>query len=191
MRHRPDVLVVGEIRGNESYVLFQAMATGHGGMSTMHAEDIDSAVKRLTQKPMNIAPAYIPLMNIVLSVQRVHLKVDGETKAFRRVMEINEVANYEDYRRIYKWQPAKDSYGSSFKESVMLPFMSERTGMSKKELETEIEQRGKVLHWMREQDIRSYKDVAAIIAEYYARPESFHKRVLPGEIEAIAITKHS
>ncbi|MCK5632093.1 type II/IV secretion system ATPase subunit, partial [Candidatus Bathyarchaeota archaeon] len=66
MRHRPDVLIVGEIRGNESYVLFQAMATGHGGLSTMHAEDIDSAVKRLTQKPMDIAPAYIPLMNIVL-----------------------------------------------------------------------------------------------------------------------------
>jgi flagellar protein FlaI len=191
MRHRPDVLVVGEIRGTESYVLFQAMATGHGGMSTMHAEDIDSAVKRLTQKPMNIAPAYIPLMNIVLSVQRVHLKVDGETKAFRRVMEANEVANYEDYRRIYKWQPAKDSYSSSFNESVMLPFMSERTGMTKKELEKEITQRRKVLHWMREQNIRSYKDVAAIIAEYYARPESFYKRVLSGEVEAIAIAKHA
>ncbi|MCK4223027.1 type II/IV secretion system ATPase subunit, partial [Candidatus Bathyarchaeota archaeon] len=107
MRHRPDTLIVGEIRGNEAYTLFQAMATGHGGMSTMHAEDIDSAVKRLTQKPMNIAPAYIPLMNTVISIQRVHLTKDGETKAFRRVIEVNEVANYEDYRRIFKWQPTK------------------------------------------------------------------------------------
>ena len=191
MRHRPDVLVVGEIRGNESYVLFQAMATGHGGMSTMHAEDIDSAVKRLTQKPMNIAPAYIPLMNIVLSVQRVHLKIEGETKAFRRVMEISEVANYEDYRRTFKWQPAKDNYSSSFNDSVVLPFISERTGLSGKDIEREIEQRGKVLRWMREQNIRSYKDVAAIIAEYYARPEEFYKKVSLGEIEVLATTKHS
>ena len=73
MRHRPDVLIVGEVRGQEAYVLFQALATGHGGMCTMHAENLDSAVKRLTSKPMDIAPAYIPLMNIVLSIQRVHL----------------------------------------------------------------------------------------------------------------------
>ncbi|MCW3985839.1 MAG: type II/IV secretion system ATPase subunit [Candidatus Bathyarchaeota archaeon] len=191
MRHRPDVLIVGEIRGAEAYVLFQAMATGHGGMSTMHAEDIDSAVKRLTQKPMNIAPAYIPLLNIVLSIQRVHLEVEGETKAFRRVMEISEVANYEDYRRIFKWQPTKDDYISSFDDSVMLPYMSERTDMDRKDLEKEIEQRRKVLHWMREQNIRSYKDVAAIIAEYYARPEEFYKKVSIGEIEALAIAKHS
>jgi len=189
MRHRPDVLIVGEIRGNESYVLFQAMATGHGGLSTMHAEDIDSAVKRLTQKPMNIAPAYIPLMNIVLSVQRVHIKKDGETKAFRRVMEINEVANYEDYRRIFKWQPADDNYISSFADSVLLPYISERTGLSQKDLEGEIEQRRKVLHWMREQNIRSYKEVAAIIAEYYARPEEFYVKASLGEVESIAIAK--
>jgi len=59
-------------------VLFQALATGHGGMCTMHAENLDSAIKRLTQKPMDIAPAYIPLMNIVLCVRRVHLqKTEG------------------------------------------------------------------------------------------------------------------
>ncbi len=191
MRHRPDVLVVGEIRGNESYVLFQAMATGHGGMSTMHAEDIDSAVKRLTQKPMNIAPAYIPLMNIVLSVQRVHLKVDGETKAFRRVMEVNEVANYEDYRRIFKWQAMDDNYVSSFADGVMLPYISERTGLTVKELEKEVEQRKNVLHWMRQQNIRSYKDVAAIIAEYYARPAEFYGKISLGDEESIAIAKHS
>lgn len=191
MRHRPDVLIVGEIRGNESYVLFQAMATGHGGLSTMHAEDIDSAVKRLTQKPMNIAPAYIPLMNIVLSIQRVHLKVDGETKAFRRVMEVNEVANYEDYRRIFKWQPTNDDYISSFADGVLLPYISERSGLGTKDLEKEIEQRKNVLHWMRGQNIRSYKDVAAIIAEYYARPEEFYGKVSLGDVESIAVAKHS
>jgi flagellar protein FlaI len=191
MRHRPDVLVVGEIRGTEAYVLFQAMATGHGGMSTMHAEDIDSAVKRLTQKPMNIAPAYIPLLNIVLSVQRVHLKVEGETKAFRRVMEINEVANYEDYRRIFKWHPAKDEYSSTFDDSVMLSHISERTGLAVKDLRNEMSQRRDVLRWMRQQNIRSYKDVAAIIAEYYARPGEFAEKVSIGEIETLATAKLS
>ncbi|MEM3442275.1 MAG: type II/IV secretion system ATPase subunit, partial [Candidatus Bathyarchaeia archaeon] len=109
MRHRPDILIVGEVRGQEAYVLFQALATGHGGMCTMHAENLDSAIKRLTQKPMDISPAYIPLMNIVLSIQRVHLIKGTEKKAYRRVMNVNEIADYNDYKCVFKWHPVKDS----------------------------------------------------------------------------------
>ena len=50
VRHRPDYIVVGEIRGSEAYVMFQAMATGHGGLCTMHADSLESASKRLQQK---------------------------------------------------------------------------------------------------------------------------------------------
>ncbi|MEM2691249.1 MAG: type II/IV secretion system ATPase subunit, partial [Candidatus Bathyarchaeia archaeon] len=150
MRHRPDILIVGEVRGQEAYVLFQALATGHGGMCTMHAENLDSAVKRLTQKPMDIAPAYIPLMNIVLSVQRVHLVKGGEKKAYRRVMNVNEIADYEDYRTVFKWHPAKDEHLSALNKSIMLANISERLGVSKKDLLDEIERRRQILHWMRE-----------------------------------------
>lgn len=189
MRHRPDVLIVGEVRGQEAYVLFQALATGHGGMCTMHAENLDSAVKRLTSKPMDIAPAYIPLMNIVLSIQRVHLVKGVEKKAYRRVMNVNEIADYEDYRGVLKWHPMKDEYLSTFDKSMMLSAISERVGASKKELFAEIGRRKDILHWMRERNIRSYKDVAAIIAEYYARPKQIYEKVLAGEeVKVIAVS---
>jgi len=190
MRHRPDVLIVGEVRGQEAYVLFQALATGHGGLCTMHAENLDSAIKRLTQKPMDIAPAYIPLMNIVLSVQRVHLQKSGEKKAYRRVMNVNEIADYEDYRNVFKWHPTKDEHLPVLNKSIMLSGISERLGVGKKELLTEIERRKEILHWMRERNIRSYKDVAAIIAEYYARPKQIYEKVLEGEeVKAIAVSR--
>jgi flagellar protein FlaI len=188
MRHRPDVLVVGEVRGQEAYVLFQALATGHGGMCTMHAENLDSAIKRLTSKPMDIAPAYIQLMNIVLSIQRVHLTKGTEKKAYRRVMSVNEIADYEDYRSAFKWHPGQDEYLSAFDKSVMLSGISERIGIGKKDLIVEIGRRKDVLHWMRERSIRSYKDVAAIIAEYYARPKQIYDKVLAGEeVKVIAV----
>jgi len=191
MRHRPDILIVGEVRGQEAYVLFQALATGHGGMCTMHAENLDSAIKRLTQKPMDIASAYIPLMNIVLSIQRVHLVKGSEKKAYRRVMNVNEIADYEDYRCTFKWHPTKDSYLPSFDKSLMLSAISERVGATKKELLAEINRRKDVLHWMRERNIRSYKDVAAIIAEYYARPKQIYEKVLAGEeVKVIAISRN-
>jgi len=181
MRHRPDVLIVGEVRGQEAYVLFQALATGHGGMCTMHAENLDSAIKRLTQKPMDISPAYIPLMNLILSIQRVHITKGTEKKAYRRVMNVNEIADYEDYRSIFKWHPPKDEHLQTFDKSIMLSNIAERVGSTKKDLIDEIGRRKEVLHWMRERNIRSYKDVAAIIAEYYARPKQFYEKALAGE----------
>jgi flagellar protein FlaI len=191
MRHRPDVLIVGEVRGQEAYVLFQALATGHGGLCTMHAENLDSAIKRLTQKPMDISPAYIPLMNVVLSVQRVHLMKDAEKKAYRRVMNVNEIADYEDYRCTFKWHPAKDAYLPTFDKSIMLSSISERTGTDKKDLLDEMDRRRDVLHWMRERNIRSYKDVAAIIAEYHARPKQIYEKILAGEeVKAIAVARN-
>ncbi len=50
LRYRPDYIVVGEIRGEEAFVLFQALATGHGGLTTLHADSLDYAVKRLTSR---------------------------------------------------------------------------------------------------------------------------------------------
>jgi len=181
MRHRPDILIVGEVRGQEAYVLFQALATGHGGMCTMHAENLDSAIKRLTSKPMEISPAYIPLMNIILSIQRVQLVKGAEKKAYRRVLNVNEIADYENYKSVFKWQPVKDEHLPNFDQSVLLQSISERLGTSKKDLIEEIGRRKDVLHWMREQNIRSYKDVAAIIAEYYARPKVIYEKIMAGE----------
>ena len=190
MRHRPDILVVGEVRGQEAYVLFQALATGHGGMCTMHAENLDSAVKRLTQKPMDISPAYIPLMNIVLSIQRVHLTKNNEKRAYRRVITVNEVEDYEKYQVPCKWSPAKDVHIMDFDKSALLSSVAERQGVTKEELIEEIGRRRDVLHWMRERNIRSYKDVAAIVAEYYARPKHIYEKVLAGEeVKAVATSK--
>ena len=192
MRHRPDIMIVGEIRGQEAYVLFQALATGHGGMATMHAENLDSAVKRLTSKPMEIAPAYIPLMNIVLSIQRIHLIKNGEKKAYRRVINVNEIADYEKYRTPISWNPAQDIHEAHLDKSVLLTSICQKRGLMKQDLLEEIGKRKDVLHWMREKNIRSYHQVAEIIGEYYARPNQIHDKVQT-ELEAItnAISKRS
>ncbi len=187
MRHRPDMLIVGEIRGAEAYVLFQALATGHGGMCTMHADSVDSAVKRLTQKPMDIAPAYMPLMNVVASIKRVHLPKAGELKAHRRVVSVNEIADYEKYRNTFKWRPVVDDFSSSVFDGVMLKKIGDSRGFSQDEMKEELERRKNVLHWMRERKIRSYKDVAAILTEYYTRPKEFYAR----EVETYASARHA
>ena len=155
----------------------------------MHAENLDSAVKRLTQKPMDISPAYIPLMNIVLSIQRVHLTKNNEKRAYRRVINVNEIADFENYRTSFSWHPARDEHVMDLEKSVILSSIAERQGVAKKDLLDELERRKAVLHWMRDRNIRSYKDVAAIIAEYYARPKHIYEKVLAGEEVRVATSK--
>jgi flagellar protein FlaI len=140
---------------------------------------------------MEISPAYIPLMNIVLSIQRVHLTKNNEKRAYRRVITVNEIADYQNYRTSFQWQPATDDYVLDFERSVMLSSIAERQGIGKKDLTDEIGRRRDVLHWMRERNIRSYKDVAAIIAEYYARPKHIYEKVLAGEEVKVATSKET
>ena len=185
MRHRPDLMIVGEVRGQEAYVLFQALATGHGGMCTMHAENVQSAVRRLTQKPMDISPAYIPLMNIVMSVQRVHLVKNGEKRAYRRVLSVNEIVDSEKFMNPFKWDPIKDQQIIDIDSSFLFTNISERSGITREQLVTEMKRRTDVLRWMREQKIRSYKEVASEIAEYYAKPKEFYKKIKGSEEEKV------
>jgi pilus assembly protein CpaF len=49
LRHRPDRIIVGEIRGGEAFDLLQAMNTGHSGtLSTIHANSAAQALQRFT-----------------------------------------------------------------------------------------------------------------------------------------------
>ncbi len=49
LRHRPDRILVGEVRGGEAYDLLQALNTGHAGtLSTIHASSASQALSRLT-----------------------------------------------------------------------------------------------------------------------------------------------
>ena len=67
---------------------------------------------------------------------------------------------------------------------------AERLGVTREELIKELNRRRDVLRWMRQQKIRSYKEVASIIAEYYARPKEFYKKTAQDEeVKEVAISR--
>ena len=53
LRHRPDHIVVGEVRGGEAADLLQALNTGHGGsLTTVHSNNAESALSRIASCAM-------------------------------------------------------------------------------------------------------------------------------------------
>ncbi len=169
LRYRPDYIIVGEIRGEEAYTLFQALATGHGGLCTMHADSISNVVKRLTSPPMNVAKVYIPLMNSALHVQRVELPQEKEGLSFgRRVRTIWEIEDFDQYREVAVWDPRSDTFETWFEDSILLERIAANSGRSKQDLLRELEARTKYLKEIVSEGIRDQKDVAEKILSYYS-----------------------
>jgi len=73
LRQRPDYIIVGEVRGEEAYVLLQAISLGHGGLGTMHAEGVEAAVRRLMAPPMNIPPYLMQLLDVIVHISKVRI----------------------------------------------------------------------------------------------------------------------
>ena len=177
LRYRPDYIVVGEVRGQEAFVLFQALATGHGGMCTIHAESIDYAVKRLTSPPMNVSEVYIPLMNVSALVERVYLpRRVGGLKFGRRAREVSEVLGYGEYEAIFKWDPINDSFISNIEKSYLLSKIAQKIGKSLEDLLDELIRRKTVLRWMVSKGIFDMAEVAKIITKYYINPSEVYEK---------------
>jgi flagellar protein FlaI len=180
VRHRPDLIIVGEIRGEESYVLFQSLATGHGGLCTMHADSVDLALKRLTQPPMNIPHTILPLMNCLVLVKHVRAPafLKGERRiSSRKFIHIAEVTQGGSLRDVSKWVPSSDIFSEDFEGSYLLEQIALGLDLSVDFLLNELERRRRVLVWMASRNIRDYRSVNDILTQYYNGPEELYTKV--------------
>jgi flagellar protein FlaI len=182
MRMRPDILIVGEVRGEEAYVLFQAISTGHGGMCTLHADEVESAVQRLTSKPMDVAPIHIKFLDLMFVVRNTAVTdpITKKTTRTRRVLSVTEIMDYNKYNRIFEWDPVTDRHvltKGSFNGSEKLKAISRDTGRSMEELIEDIKRREMVLKWLQHKDIRNFRELGRIFEKYQEKPTEFYAEV--------------
>jgi flagellar protein FlaI len=180
LRMRPDVLVVGEVRGEEAFVLFQAISTGHGGNCTLHADDVYSAMQRLTSKPMDVAQSCIPFLDLVVSTRRVAIPVgeSGSLKIARRVITVEEVIEYNKYFRVFEWAPSSDSFvAHHLEDSYKLKKLARDRGVSIDEVLEELDRRVSILDWLKQRGIRNYRDIGAIFEQYHNNPREIYEKI--------------
>jgi len=179
MRIRPDYLIIGELRGSESYVFFQALASGHTGLTTLHAGSVASAVRRLIAKPMNVPKSLLPMANIFVNIRRVKL---GDSVA-RRVVEISEFVKLGKEgvvtNRVYSWSKKGDQI-SRDRESILIRRI-EGLGLID-EAEPELARREALISYMVKHGFSSPNIVFRIIRNYHTNPEGTLKVVQDGEI---------
>ncbi|MGB3128874.1 MAG: type II/IV secretion system ATPase subunit, partial [Dehalococcoidia bacterium] len=113
LRQRPNVIIVGEIRGEEGAIAFGAMQTGHEVLSTFHASNVEKLIQRLTGHPINVPKTYMDNLNVVVCQNNVKL-ASGEVA--RRATSINEIVGYDSvanifsYVEVFRWDAISDSF---------------------------------------------------------------------------------
>jgi len=110
LRSRPDYIIVGEVRGEEGRMAFQAAQTGHPVMLTFHASDIVSMIQRFTGDPINIPETFMDNADVALFQNRVK---QGD-QVLRRVTSVQEIEGYSKEmdgvvtRQAFYWDPVED-----------------------------------------------------------------------------------
>ena len=178
LRERPEYIIVGEIRGAEAYVLFQAMATGHTTYSTFHADSIQSLVHRLENKPIEIPRVLIPALDGI-SIQ-IQTRVGG--KRVRRNKGIIEIIGIDPHshelltNEAFRWDNTVDEFVFTGKSYIFEKIMM-KANLNRVEIMDETKRRQLVIEWCLKKGIRDYKDFARVVAEYYVHPEDVMRQV--------------
>jgi len=181
VRQRPDYIIVGEVRGEEAYTLFQAMATGHLGMGTIHGESVSSVIHRLGSEPMNIPKPLLTMIDAVM----VQLRTEVNGKPARRTFTVTEIAGLDPKTQelltneVYQWDAKHDVFMYSG-HSCILEEKIKRMGLSEEEIREELHRRKTVLDWMVKKGIRRYSDVVSVIRDYYADPARVYRNARLG-----------
>ncbi len=162
VRHRPALILVGEIRGEEAYVLFQALATGHGGLCTMHADDVETVVKRLTQPPMNIPQNILSLMNCVIVVKQVKMQTNDfqeKKRSLRKFVEVSEIDNNGVPHEVFNWDMPSDTFQQNLDKSYLFSKITKNLGAPPSVVQQEFDRRKQILLRMVEQNLRDFRSV--------------------------------
>jgi flagellar protein FlaI len=171
LRSRPDYIIVGEVRGEEGRMAFQAAQTGHPVMLTFHASDIVSMIQRFTGEPINVPETFMDVADVALFQNRVKQGDD----VLRRVTSVQEIEGYSKEmdgvvtRQVFSWDPVEDeinfqgmnnSYVLEEQIATLLGYADTR------EIYDDLDFRARLVERMIEENILGYHEVNESIESF-------------------------
>jgi flagellar protein FlaI len=174
LRQRPNEILVGEIRGPEGNVAFQAMQTGHSVMTTFHASTVEKLIQRITSNPISVPKSYIDNLNVVIIMNAVKLP-DG--RVARRIISISEIVGYDPLTdsfniiEAFHWDEETDKYSfTGHMASFILEHkISPRLGIpsnKKHKVYAEIDKRARIFENLHKvQKITGFYEILDVLAK--------------------------
>jgi flagellar protein FlaI len=173
LRQRPEYVIVGEVRGAESFTLFQAISVGHASMSTIHAGSIGELLHRVENEPMNIPRVLFQALDAVAFPAQVVVNNNRVRRitAVTEILEVDATTNELLTNDVFRWEPASDSF-QYLGRSFVLERVGARVGRTFEQLSEELRRKERYLQLMDQLGMTYYKDTSHAIANYYVDSES-------------------
>lgn len=156
LRERPDFVILGESRGEEVQVLFQAAASGSGCLTTFHASNTDGFTARLTQPPLSVARSSLDLIDAVVFMVR-------DQKGARHVQEVVEPGR--EWSSIYKrkddrWEGSPDTSSKLERKASGYDYSGSR-------MSSELDRRTRFLDRLVGKGVTDYAVLATELRRFY------------------------
>lgn len=162
LRMRPDRILVGEIRRKEeAQVLLEAMHTGHSVYATIHANNAEETVVRLTNPPINIPKPMISSLGLIVVQNR------NRRSGKRRTLQIAEVLPTGDAHVLFQLNAHKDTIEQVAESKVIYQRLELYTGMTKDDIYKDIAEKKRILQWMIDNEYFDLEEVGLIMSQYY------------------------
>jgi len=162
LRMRPDRIVVGEIRRKEeAEVLLEAVHTGHSVYATLHANDAEETIVRLTNPPINIPKPMISSISLILVQNR------NRRTGKRRTFQLAEITPSGDPRILLQHNPIKDTLEEINPSIYMRNRIKLYTGMSDDEIEIDLKEKERILRYLVKKKIDDLHKLGIIMSKYY------------------------
>ncbi len=172
LRMRPDRIIVGEIRRQrEAEVLFEAMHTGHSTYATLHARDVEEAVARLTNPPINIPKLMLPSLSLILVQYR------NRRTGLRRTFQIAEVLSDGNPNLLLQYNLQKNAMEKANKSVSTMKSLKLYTGFTDEQINADIKEKISILQWLVKSKIRDVNQVGLMMADYYMDKEKLISRI--------------
>ncbi|MCL5440941.1 MAG: Flp pilus assembly complex ATPase component TadA [Candidatus Marsarchaeota archaeon] len=177
LRMRPDMIIIGEVRGEEANDMMTAMNIGKIVIGTIHASSSRDIVNRLQHQPMNVPPDIIPLIDAIVVLSNLY----ENKKPVRKVVQISEIAGMESqillsdlYKIDYKTHKASQSIQNSvtYRDTV-----ARLLGISPTDIIAEERIRAMILEKLNKLGRRDIRSINEIVRDYYDNPDMTLKRL--------------
>lgn len=168
LRMRPDRILVGEIRRKaEAEVLFEAIHTGHSVYATLHANNVQEAITRVTNPPIDIPKSMLPAISLILVQYR------NRRTGIRKTFQIAEIKPDATPNVLVQLNIRKEKLFRMNKSVSFMNSLELYTGMTRDELNRDALEKERVLKWLVKKKINFVDTVGQAIAEYYTNHDEF------------------
>jgi archaeal flagellar protein FlaI len=162
LRQRPDIMLVGEVRTKkDAETLFEAIHTGHSVYGTVHADNAQDTVIRMTNPPIDVPKITMNAIGGVVVLFR------HRSKGIRRMLEFGEILETGDINVLHRWNIQSDTFIQTSELTRLLETLQLYGGYTKKDMIDELEEKKIILEWMVKNDVTSIDDAGYVVSNYY------------------------